>query len=82
MGGVIIMGGAFRMGGGLPSVTPPLSIQFQPVYFYSPFYDRNCLTEAETQSQDPQLSTLARKNSLLTGRNLGQNQAYKEEPSC
>ena len=41
-----------------------------------------CFTEAETQSQNPQVSTVARKNSLLTGRNLELDLAYREEPSC
>ena len=36
----------------------------------------------ETQSQNPQVSTVARKNALLTGRNLEQDPAYREEPSA
>lgn len=41
-------------------------------------------TEAETQSPNPQVSRVARKKkkSLLTGINLGQDPAYKDEPSC
>ena len=39
-------------------------------------------SESETQSQNPQVSTVARKNSLLTGRNLEQDPAHREEPSC
>ena len=39
-------------------------------------------TKSETQSQNPQGRTGARKNSLLTGRNLEQDPAYREEPSC
>ena len=34
-----------------------------------------CFTETETQSLNPQVST-------KTGRNLEQNQAYKEKPRC
>ena len=41
-----------------------------------------CFTEAESQRQNPQFRTAAMKNSLLTERNLEQDQAYKEEPSC
>ena len=51
------------------------SIQF---YFYSAFYNKivsKCFTEWETQSQNPQVSTVARENSLLTGRNLEQDPA-------
>lgn len=36
----------------------------------------------ETQSPNPQASTVARKNSLPKGKNLEQDEAYKEEPSC
>ena len=32
--------------------------------------------------EPPQGSTVAKKNSLLTGRNLEQDPAHKEEPSC
>ena len=39
-----------------------------------------CFTELDTQSLNPQVSTVARKNSLLTGRNLEQDPAYREEP--
>ena len=65
-----------------------ISIQFSfpSVYlFYSAFYNTNvgrCFTESETQSLNPQGSAVARKNSFLTGRNLNQDPAYKEEPSC
>ena len=58
------------------------SIQF---YLYSTFYNKivsRCFTESKTQSQNPQVGTVARKNSLLTGRNLEQDPAYREEPSC
>ena len=58
------------------------SIQF---YLYSASYNNivsRCFTESDTQSQNPQVSTVARKNSHLTGRNLEQDLAYKEEPSC
>ena len=51
----------------------------------APFHNKivsRCFTESETQNQNPQVSTVARKNSLLTGRNLEQDPAYKEEPSC
>ena len=61
------------------------SKRFNSVYLYSAFYNKTvcrCFTEAETQSQNPQGSTVARKNSLLTGRNLEQDPAYREEPSC
>ena len=39
-------------------------------------------TEAVYRSQNPQINTVERKNSLLTGRNLEQDPAYREEPSC
>ena len=61
------------------------SIQFDSVYLCSAFYSTivtRCFTEAETQSQNLRLSTVARKSSLLTGRNLEQDPPYKEEPSC
>lgn len=41
-----------------------------------------CFTEAETQSLNPQVSTVARKDFLLSERNLEQDQVYKEEASC
>lgn len=54
------------------------------IYFpAAPFTIRivsRCFTEAETQSLNPGVSAGARKNSLLTGRNL--EQAYKGEPPC
>ena len=64
-----------------------LTIQFSSIqfYLYSSFYNKfvsGYFTESEIQSQNPQVSTAARKNSLLTGRNLEQDPAYKEEPSC
>ena len=46
-------------------------IQFSFI-FYSTFYKKivfRGFIESETQSLNPQVSTLARKNSLLTGRN-------------
>ena len=52
-------------------------------YLYSAFYNKivpRSFTESETQSVNPQVSTVAKKNSLLTGRNLEQDPAYKEEP--
>ena len=55
------------------------SIKFNTVYLYSTFYNQIvswCFTEPETQSQNPQVSTVARKNCILTGRNL------EQEPSC
>ena len=60
------------------------SIKFNSVYFYRAFYNKivsRCFTESETQSQNPQVSRVAKKNSLLTGRNLEQDPAYREEPS-
>ena len=48
------------------------SIQF---YWYIAFYNKivsRCFTESETQSQNPQVSTVAGKNSLLTVRSLEQ----------
>ena len=48
---------------------------FNSVYFYSVFYNKNvsrCFTESETKSQIPQVSNVARKNSLLTGKGKGQ----------
>ena len=51
----------------------------------APFYNKivsRCFKEWETQSQNPPVSTVPRKNSLLTGRNLEQDPAYREEPSC
>ena len=47
------------------------SIQFSFICIAS-FYNKivsRCFTESETQSQNPQVSTVAGKNSLLTGRN-------------
>ena len=58
-------------------------IRFNSIHLYSAYYNNLCMgeSESETQSQNPQAST-ARENSLLTGRNLEQDLAYKEEPSC
>ena len=36
-------------------------------------------TESETQSLNPQKSTAAKQNSLLTGKNLEQNRASKAQ---
>ena len=53
-------------------------------YLCSVFYNKIaslCFTEAETQSRNPHLSAVAKKKnrtSLLTGRNLEQDQAHKE----
>ena len=58
---------------------------FYVFYLYSAFYNTTvsrCFTEAETQSQNLQVSTVARKKSFLTVRNYEQDPAYKEEPSC
>ena len=58
------------------------SIQF---YFYSVFYHKNVsrwLTGTETQSLNPQKSTVAKKKKKLplTWRNVEQDPAYQEEP--
>ena len=48
-------------------------IKIGSVYLNSAFYNTivsRCFTESETQRQNPQVSTVARKNSILTGRNL------------
>ena len=58
------------------------SIQF---YLYSAFYNNiasRCFTESKTLSQNLKGSTVARKNSLLTGRNLEKDPACREGPSC
>ena len=39
-------------------------------------------TEAETQSLNTQVGTVAKENCPLTGRKLEQDLAYKQEPSC
>ena len=62
-----------------------LLIKLNSVYLYSAFYNEivsRCFTKSETQSLDPQVSTAAMRKSLLTGRNLEQDPAYKEELSC
>ena len=58
------------------------SIQF---YLCSTFYDKivsRCFPEAETQGPKPPGKHSGKENSLLTGRNLEQDPAYKQEPSC
>ena len=59
------------------------SIQFSFICI-APFYNRtvsSCFKESETQSQNNQVSTVTRKNSLLTEKNLEHDLAYREEPS-
>ena len=61
------------------------SIQFNSVEFYLYRTKKNPKQNKQknnTRSPDPHISTVARKNSLLTGRNLEQDQAHKEYPSC
>ena len=64
--------------------SPNLKLILNTVYLCSAFYNivSRCFTESETQSRNPQVSTVARESSLLTGRNLEQDPAYREEPSC
>ena len=56
----------------------------ETVYLYSAFYKKivsRCFAKSKTQSLNPEVITVARKNSLLKERNLEQNPAHKEEPS-
>ena len=56
-------------------------MKWNSFYFYSTFYNTivsRGFTESETQSQNPQGSTVARKNSILTRRNVEQD-FYKKE---
>lgn len=41
-----------------------------------------CFAEAEIQSVNPPVSTVAGKTSVLTGTDLEQDPAHKEGPSC